>query len=107
MKILKDPSDIERFKVSMIDLTNEKKSEAKVTKLMARLEQTIDNRTKELKEANQHLKIQASDRERTTKVLRDNYVQMTDSIISAKRIQQLMLPNIQQIKDGFDDAFVS
>lgn len=106
MKISIDPSDIERFNVSMIDLTNEKRSEARVTKLMERLEHTIDNRTKELKEANLKLKTQASDRERITKVLRDNYVQMTDSIIAAKRIQQLMLPNIQHITDGFDDAFV-
>ncbi|MEO0404626.1 MAG: SpoIIE family protein phosphatase, partial [Bacteroidota bacterium] len=106
MKISIDPSDVESFNVSMIDLSNEKRSEKRVTKLMERLENTIDHRTKELQEANKKLKNQANDRERITKVLRENYVQMTDSIIAAKRIQQLMLPNIQNITDGFDDAFV-
>jgi len=106
MKISIDPSDIEHFNVSMIDLTNEKRSESRVNKLLARLEQTVDVRTKELKEMNKKLQSQAIDRERITRVLRDNYVQMTDSIIAAKRIQQLMLPSIQSITDGFSDAFV-
>ncbi len=101
-----DPTDNERFNVSMVDLTKIRESEKRLTKVMQRLETTVEHRTKALTSLNIKLQNQAKDRERINGVLRDNYIQMTESIIAAKRIQQLMLPKIQDIADAFNDAFV-
>lgn len=101
-----DPSDPERFNVSMVDLTKMRESEQRLTKVMQRLESTVEHRTKALTQLNIKLQNQAEDRERINGVLRDNYIQMTESIIAAKRIQQLMLPKIKDIANAFDDAFV-
>ena len=101
-----DPSDPERFNVSMVDLTKMRESEQRLTKVMQRLESTVEHRTKALTQLNIKLQNQAQDRERINGVLRDNYIQMTESIIAAKRIQQLMLPKIKDIANAFDDAFV-
>lgn len=101
-----DPSDLARFNVSIVDITKMHESEERLTRVMQRLETTVEQRTKALTELNIKLQNQAKDRERINGVLRDNYIQMTESIIAAKRIQQLMLPKIQDITDTFEDAFV-
>lgn len=101
-----DPTDPECFNVSMVDLTKMRESEQRLTKVMQRLESTVEHRTKALTQLNIKLQNQAQDRERINGVLRDNYIQMTESIIAAKRIQQLMLPKIQDIANTFEDAFV-
>jgi serine phosphatase RsbU (regulator of sigma subunit)/CheY-like chemotaxis protein len=101
-----DPTDNERFNVSMVDLTKARESEQRLNKVMQRLETTVEQRTKALTSLNIKLQNQAKDRERINGVLRDNYIQMTESIIAAKRIQQLMLPKIQDVADAFDDAFI-
>lgn len=95
-----------RFIASWVDLTDVWRSEERLNKVLSRLEQTVAMRTQELSSANEKLTIQAQDKERVNQMMRENYIQMTDSIIAAKRIQQLMLPSMQSIADSFADTFV-
>lgn len=94
------------FILSFIDLTEVKRSENRLTKVLNRLEQTVDVRTTELSTLNSKLQVQANERNKIMEILRTNYINMTDSIIAAKRIQQLILPGKQVIADNFKDVFV-
>jgi serine phosphatase RsbU (regulator of sigma subunit)/CheY-like chemotaxis protein len=95
-----------RYISSWIDLTDVHRSEDRLNKVLSRLEQTVSMRTQELSAVNNKLLLEAKDKQRINDMLRENYIQMTDSIIVAKRIQQLMLPTMQSIADTFSDAFV-
>ncbi len=91
---------------SFIDLTDVRRSEDRLNKVISRMEALVEHRTEEVSIANKELKFQAQERERINALMRDNYVNMTESIIAAKRIQQLMLPQKQAIADAFDDVFI-
>ncbi|MCB0760886.1 MAG: response regulator [Flavobacteriales bacterium] len=95
-----------RYILSFIDLTDVRRSENRLNKVISSMEIVVKQRTAELETANQKLQAQAADRERINQLMRDNYIHMTESIIAAKRIQQLMLPPKQSIADAFDDVFV-
>lgn len=95
-----------RYIVSFVDLTDVKRSENKLNNVIERMESVVESRTEELNNVNLQLQAQARDRERINEMLRDNYVHMTESIIAAKRIQQLMLPPKQIIADCFSDVFI-
>lgn len=95
-----------RYIASWIDLTDTYKSENRLNKVLNRLEHNVTMRTRELSSANNQLMIEARDKQKMTDILKENYIQMTDSIIVAKKIQQLMLPSKQSIADTFDDTFV-
>jgi serine phosphatase RsbU (regulator of sigma subunit)/DNA-binding NarL/FixJ family response regulator len=92
--------------VTFTDLTEVQRSEKRLNHVIAEMEDTVTSRTKELKLANDQLQHQASERERMNTILRENYIHTTESIIAAKRIQQLMLPSKQTIADAFTDVFV-
>jgi serine phosphatase RsbU (regulator of sigma subunit)/ActR/RegA family two-component response regulator len=92
--------------VSFIDMTAIKRSEDRLHRVMNQLEQTVEMRTKELSSVNLQLKEEAKSRQMISDKLRDNYIHMTEGIIAAKRIQQLMLPSESQIASPFGDAFV-
>jgi serine phosphatase RsbU (regulator of sigma subunit)/CheY-like chemotaxis protein len=106
MRVAVDGENVDTFNVSFIDLTEIKRSEKRVTRVLEKLEFAVETRTRELKEANIKMLAQAEERELSNQVMRDNYIQITDSIIAAKRIQQLMLPKVQHIQDFFADAFI-
>lgn len=106
MRVAVDGATMDTFNVSFIDLTEVKRSEQRVTRVLEKLESAVEKRTRELKEANIKMQAQAEEREVINQVIRDNYIQMTDSIIAAKRIQQLMLPKVQNIQNFFGDAFL-
>lgn len=91
---------------SFIDLTDVRRSEDRLNKVIQRMEALVEHRTEELSVANNELTFQAKERERINALMRDNYVNMTESIIAAKRIQQLMLPQKQSIADVFADVFI-
>jgi serine phosphatase RsbU (regulator of sigma subunit) len=95
-----------RYIVSFVDLTDVKRSEAKLTNVIERMESVVNSRTEELNTLNDELQNQARDRERINGMLRENYIHMTESIIAAKRIQQLILPPKQVIADCFSDVFI-
>ncbi|MFZ6052143.1 SpoIIE family protein phosphatase [Halocola ammonii] len=99
------PSD-SLLTVSFIDMTAIKRSEDRLHRVMNQLEQTVEIRTNELSRVNEKLKAEAKSRQLISDQLRDNYIHMTEGIIAAKRIQQLMLPSESQIASGFGDAFV-
>lgn len=92
--------------VSFIDLTAIKRSEDRLHRVMSQLEQTVNMRTKELSAVNDKLKKEAKSRQLISDQLRDNYVHMTEGIIAAKRIQQLMLPSESYIASAFSDSFI-
>ena len=94
------------FTVSFIDITNEVQAESRSLKIMERLEDTVAQRMLELSELNEKLRIEGEERDRINDVMRENYIAMTESIIAAKRIQQLLLPSQSDIAAGFSDAFV-
>ena len=106
IKTVYDPSRPQFFTVSFSDDTLIRKSEERALKLAERLEDTVAQRMLELSSLNEKLRGQAAERERFNQVIRDNYIQMTDSIIAAKRIQQLLLPTHSSIANAFEDAFV-
>lgn len=91
---------------SFVDLTDVRRSEDRLNKVIQRMEGLVEHRTEELSIVNKELKFQATERERINNLMRDNYVHMTESIIAAKRIQQLMLPQKQSVADAFDDVFI-
>jgi len=95
-----------RYIVSFVDLTDVRRSEAKLTNVIERMESVVQSRTEELNNLNDELQAQARDRELINGMLRENYINMTESIIAAKRIQQLMLPPKQVIADSFSDVFI-
>ncbi|MFM1933113.1 MAG: hypothetical protein RL226_2416, partial [Bacteroidota bacterium] len=97
---------IPSFTASFIDLTAIKRSEEEVAKVLERLETTVEDRTAELSAVNRLLKDEAEARDRINGALRENYIQMTESIIAAKRIQQLLLPSTSSILRSFADAFI-
>lgn len=92
--------------VSFTDMTSMRESELRTMRIVERLEDTVAMRVNELSELNMKLKIEAEERERINSVLRNNYIQMTESIIAAKRIQQLLLPRLTDLTTAFDDAFI-
>ncbi|MGF1564651.1 MAG: SpoIIE family protein phosphatase [Flavobacteriales bacterium] len=92
--------------VSFTDMTSVRESEMRAMRIVERLEDTVAARVNELSELNHKLKLEAEERERINSVLRNNYIQMTESIIAAKRIQQLLLPRLTELTASFDDAFV-
>ena len=92
--------------VSFTDMTSVRESEMRAMRIVERLEDTVAARVNELSELNLKLKLEAEERERINSVLRDNYIQMTESIIAAKRIQQLLLPRLNDLTTAFDDAFI-
>lgn len=94
------------FTASFIDLSAIKRSEQEVREIMEKLEQTVSDRTAELSQVNDLLKAEAQARERINSALRENYIQMTESIIAAKRIQQLLLAPPSTIVQRFGDAFI-
>ncbi|MBI1265871.1 MAG: SpoIIE family protein phosphatase [Cryomorphaceae bacterium] len=94
------------FTASFIDLTAIKKSEREVREMMEKLEITVGERTSELSNVNNLLKSEAEAKERINNALRENYIQMTESIIAAKRIQQLLLPPPSSVVQRFKDAFI-
>jgi len=94
------------FTASIIDLTAIKRSEQEVREVMEKLEITVSERTSELSNVNSLLKAEAEAKERINNALRENYIQMTESIIAAKRIQQLLLPPPSSIVQRFKDAFI-
>lgn len=106
IKTVYDPSRPQFFTVSFSDDTLIKRSEERALKVAERLEDTVAQRMLELSTLNEKLRGQAAERERFNQVMRDNYIQMTDSIIAAKRIQQLLLPSHSSIANAFEDAFV-
>lgn len=106
VKTVYDASRPRSLKVSFTDMTEVHLSELRATRLVERLEETVAERVHELSEVNAKLKSEGVDRERINEVLRKNYLQMTESIIAAKRIQQLLLPNSSDIAKGFRDAFI-
>jgi serine phosphatase RsbU (regulator of sigma subunit) len=87
-------------------MTSVRESEMRAMRIVERLEDTVAARVNELSELNHKLKLEAEERERINSVLRNNYIQMTESIIAAKRIQQLLLPRLTELTASFDDAFV-
>lgn len=92
--------------VSFTDMTSVRESEMRAMRIVERLEDTVAARVNELSELNHKLKLEAEERERINSVLRNNYIQMTESIIAAKRIQQLLLPRLTELNAAFDDVFV-
>ncbi len=106
VKTVIDPSRESFITVSFTDMTQVRESELRAMRLVERLEDTVAQRVKELSELNEKLRQEAQERERINNALRDNYIQMTESIIAAKRIQQLLLPRQSDINSTFKDAFV-
>lgn len=106
VKTVFDPERTNSFTVSFFDMTEIKLAEQRTMKITQRLEDTVAQRMLELSELNERLRLEAEEREKINQVMRENYIAMTESIISAKRIQQLLLPNVSTIAKGFDDAFV-
>ncbi|WP_306642824.1 SpoIIE family protein phosphatase [Sanyastnella coralliicola] len=105
-KVVYDPHRPSFFTVSFVDMTDTVEAEKRTIKMTERLEDTVAERMLELSQLNEKLRIDAEEREKITRVMRDNYIAMTESIIAAKRIQQLLLPSHSQIANGFADAFV-
>lgn len=106
VKTVIDPSRKSFVTVSFTDLTQVRESELRAMRLVERLEDTVAQRVNELSNLNDKLRQEAQERERINNALRDNYIQMTESIIAAKRIQQLLLPRQSEISNTFNDAFV-
>lgn len=106
VKTVIDPSRNSFITVSFTDLTQVRESELRAMRLVERLEDTVAQRVKELSNLNEKLRQEAQERERINGALRDNYIHMTESIIAAKRIQQLLLPRQSEISNTFKDAFV-
>ncbi len=92
--------------LNFLDETSRLESEMRTEKLLQRMEKTIFESTKELRSVNQKLNEQAEHTKRINKVLEYNFNQTTASIQAAKKIQKLMLPKMEQIRDTFTDAFV-
>lgn len=106
IKIVYDSSRPQFFNVSFSDLTLIKKSEERALKVVERLEDAVAQRMLELSNLNEKLRNQAADRDRFNHIMRENYIQMTESIIAAKRIQQLLLPSHSSVSNAFQDAFI-
>ncbi len=106
IKTVYDSSRPQFFNVSFSDLTLIKKSEERALKVVERLEDTVAQRMLELSNLNEKLRNQAADRDRFNQIMRENYIQMTESIIAAKRIQQLLLPSHSSVANAFQDAFI-
>lgn len=106
VKTVIDPSRNTFITVSFTDMTQVRESELRAMRLVERLEDTVAQRVRELSGLNEKLQQEAKERERINSALRDNYIQMTESIIAAKRIQQLLLPRQSEISNTFQDAFV-
>jgi serine phosphatase RsbU (regulator of sigma subunit)/CheY-like chemotaxis protein len=106
VKTVYDESRPNSLTVSFTDMTEVHISEARAMRLVERLEDTVAARVEELSDVNAKLKAEAADRDRINEVLRNNYIQMTESILAAKRIQQLLLPSNSDIAKGFHDAFI-
>lgn len=106
VKTVLDPSRKSFVTVSFTDLTSVRESEIRVMRIVERLEDTVAARVQELSALNEKLENEASERERINEALRENYFQMTESIIAAKRIQQLLLPRMSDLSAAFSDIFV-
>ncbi len=106
VKTVLDPARPHFLTVSFTDMTEVKESEIRVMRIIERLEDTIAARVQDLSELNRKLQSDADERERINDALRNNYIQMTESIIAAKRIQQLVLPKHSEVRAVFDDAFI-
>ncbi len=91
---------------SFTDMTAVRESELRTMRIVERLEDTVAARVKELSELNSKLKQEALERERINAALRENYIQMTESIIAAKRIQQILLPRLSEVTKNFTDGFI-
>lgn len=92
--------------MNVTDITDVKRSEQRLNKVLGQMENIIRERTQDLTKANQVMRQQADEREHMTEVLRTNFLHMTESIIAAKHIQQLMLPSRSVIQESFEQSFV-
>lgn len=106
VKTVYDPSRSNCFTVSFFDMTETKDAEERAMRITERLEDTVAQRMLELSELNEKLRAEAEERSKINEVMRENYIAMTESIIAAKRIQQLLLPNHSLIARSFEDAFI-
>lgn len=95
-----------KYILSLIDLTDVKRSENRLYRIVEQMESVVKHRTEEMNVLNQQLKVQAREREKISEMMRDNYIHMTEGIIAAKRIQQLILPSKQHVAAKFSDMFI-
>lgn len=100
------PEETDHYILNITDITDVKRSEKRLGMVLSQLEETVRQRTADLSIANSQLQEQASEREQMNDVLRTNFIHMTESIIAAKQIQQLMLPKRSQIDTLFAHSFV-
>ncbi len=89
---LVDDNNIQGYLINLHDITQVKRSETALRILNDRLEQKVDERTKDVKRAFENI--------------RDKNVQITDSLNYAKRIQKAILPTEADISRSFPSHFV-
>jgi PAS domain S-box-containing protein len=85
-------SNIKGYLINLHDITQAKRSEAALRILNDRLEQKVDERTKDVKRAFENL--------------RYKQMQITDSLNYAKRIQKAILPTEMDLAKSFPNHFV-
>jgi PAS domain S-box-containing protein len=89
---LLDDNNIKGYLINLHDITQAKRSEAALRILNDRLEQKVDERTKDVKRAFENL--------------RYKQMQITDSLNYAKRIQKAILPTETDLAKSFPNHFV-
>lgn len=106
IRFTQSPDNPGHYFVNITDITDVKRSERRLNRVLEEMEEIIRQRTKDLTHANQVMRQQAEEREHMNDVLRTNFLHMTESIIAAKHIQQLMLPSRSVIQESFNQSFV-
>jgi len=71
-----------------------------------RLEETVKERTQEINQQKEELKLQSELLARNNDELTRNNILITDSISYAKRIQEAVLPSVEEIKKVLPNSFI-
>jgi len=74
--------------------------------LAEKVEKTIKSKTEGLEKANQVLREKLRERRRFGYDVLLKNIEITDSIVYAKQIQQVILPSLEEIINGYAEAFV-
>ena len=88
------------------DITKQKELEGLQRNMVKRLEEMVRTRTEELETTNDELRNEVWEKQRIRDELHHSILDLKDSILYSKRIQESILPSREEMRKSFADLFV-
>ena len=92
--------------VTLLDISARIRLEQELRDHVQSLEDRVKERTRDIHIANQKLQLEGNHRQRLTEQVRENLVQITQGIMSAKKILEVALPGRTNLKASFPKSMI-